>query len=164
MIQFGESTITLRNNLVDMIDEGICNSFETGNQNPIEEFDNAASSLVNVLTEMQNFAKNDLTDIRDIFATDIISIGRQMANTTDSTEIMANPAYYAAPTITLGFLLFVGLMLSWLEIFVPGYFCVQVWVMLPFLFILITLSIVMITVVGAFLVTNSGKNLNLNSM
>lgn len=157
MIEFGQNSVPLRNTLVDMIDEGLCKSFEGGNANPEEEFDDAATTLVVILTALQDFAKNDLTDIRDTFATDIISIGSQMTNTTDITERIANPAYYAGPTIALGAVLFIGILLAWCEMRSPFYFCIQTWIIMPLFFVLITVSIVVITIVGAVLVANAGK-------
>lgn len=157
MIEFGENSVELRNNLIDKIDGGLCNSFEGGNSNPEEEFDAAASILVVILEDLQNFAKNELTDIRETFATDVSAIGIQMTNTTDTVQILAHPSYYAGPTIALGFFLFIGLLLAWREVSVPKYFCFHKWFIMPLVFILISISIIVIAAVAAVLVANSGK-------
>lgn len=157
MIAFGNSSMTLRDNLIDVIDEGVCQSFEGGNANPQDEFDNAASSLVEVLNEMQNFATNELVEIRDVFATDIVAMAHRISNTTDTTEIAANPTYYAVPAMALGSILFIGAVLAWTEVGFPGYFCIQTWFFMPLFLLLIFTSIIVITAVGAVLVANSGK-------
>ena len=157
MIQFGDSSSVIRDNLIEVIDEGLCESFEGGNTNPEEEFDNAAASVVDILGQVQGFARNELTDIRDTFANDIMEIINQTSNSTDSTEILANPTYYAVPTITLGFMLLFGLMFAWFDVGIPGFFCAQIWVIMPLFFILIFISIAVIASVGAVLVANSGE-------
>ena len=167
MIDFGETSVPLRDNLIDTIGQGLCQSFEGGNANPQDDFDQAATQLVGLLNDMQNFARNELVVIRDVFATDIIAMANQMGNTTDTTEIIANPAYYALPAITLGGILFIGTLLAWNDVKIPGYFCLQTWLILPLFLILILASIAVITAVGAVLVANSGEKLitkNSNSL
>ncbi len=157
MIEFGENSVPLRNSLVDLIDEGICSSFAGGNANPLEQFDTVAESLVVILTDLQNFAANDITTIRDIFATDVNTIAYGFGNTTDSIEVLANPAYYGGPTVALGVLLFVGLMFAWVEVIIPGYFFVQSWITMQLFLVVLTVSIAAIAILTAVLVANSGK-------
>ncbi len=159
MIEFGETSVPLRDSLIDLIGEGICESFEGGNSNPQEEFDDVATTLVGLLTEMQNFAKNELVDIREVFRTDIVNMAHQMGNTTDTTEIVANPAFYSGPAIALGGLIFIGTLLAWFEVAPPVYFCIQTWFTMPLFLLLIFASIIVITAVGAILVANSGKSI-----
>jgi hypothetical protein len=158
MITFGEDTLPLRNDLIDVIDGGLCQSFQGGNENPEDTFDEAASSLVVILTELQNFANSELTDIRDTFENDVMSLSQKTANATNNTEILANPALYAVPAITLGLLLLIGTVFAWLEIGGSGFFWVQTWIIMPLFFILLFSSIILIAVVGAVLVANSGKS------
>ncbi len=159
MIEFGNSSEVFRDNLIDTIGQSLCESYGGRNSNidPEHEFDQAALKLVGILSEMQDFARDELVDIRNTFAVDILDISHRMGNTTDSAVILANPAYYGAPTITVGFILFIGLILAWSELGPPAYFCVQTWIIMPIFFVLIFASIIVITVVGAVLVANSGK-------
>ncbi len=158
MIEFGESSVELRDNLIDVIGQSLCESYGGGQDtNPENEFDNSALALVSILAELQDFAKEELTDIRNAFATDVMQISYQMGNTTDSTVVLANPAYYGAPTIALGFTLLIGIVLAWIEFDPPIYFSVQTWFIMPLFFILIFVSIIVIAIVGAVLVANSGE-------
>ena len=160
MIEFGQTSVPLRDNLIDSIGQGVCQSFIGGNANPQDDFDQAATQLVGLLNDMQNFAENELVDIRDVFATDIIAMAHQMGNTTETTEIFANPAYYAVPAMTLGGILFITTILAWLDVGIPAYFCLHIWLILPLFLLLILASIAVITAVGAVLVANSGETLN----
>lgn len=159
MIEYRYKSVIWRDNLADMIDQGLCQSFQGGNTNSEEAFDTSASAVVDLLNGLQNFASSELTDIRTTFATDIIEIGNMIDGTADTVETIAKSAYYGGPTIALGSLLLIGLILAWFEVPIMNYFCIQKWITLPLFFILIFVSVILVSAIAAILVANSGMSL-----
>ena len=160
----GDDSAILRDSLIDQIDEGICNSFQGGNANPLAEIDNLASELVIVLNELQEFAKAEVIDIKETFGSDLESRVNAVEDTTDYYESVLNPAYYASPAIVFGFIFMIGIILAWVNIKFGIYFCIQTWVILPLFFIFFTVSIIAIAAVGIALVGNAGEVFLINLM
>jgi hypothetical protein len=159
-ITFADESETLRDSLVELIDEGICSAAQGGNgksDDVTNEFDAAAATLVDILTQLQSFADNDVTQIRDSFGQDLNSIVESVENKTTIVETHANPAYYAGPALGFGFLFMIGLLLAWSSVKRrPFFFCLQTWVLLPLFFVFIFISIIIIAAVGMVLVANAG--------
>ncbi len=68
VIAFGESTVDLRDVIVDLIDDGICNANDNmvGGTGAIqEEFDAQAGTVVNLLSTLQDFSKNSLGELKE---------------------------------------------------------------------------------------------------
>ncbi len=155
-ITLGDDTVVIRDSLKAQVDEGLC-SFAGGNSKKSAEFDEAALTLIDVLDGLQEFAKNEVTDIRDTFGANLEGRVNRVESTTDQYERILNPAFYAGPAIGLGFVFMTGLILAWLRIKMPMYFCVQTWFFLPLFFIFFTFSFIVIVGVGLVAVANAGK-------
>ncbi len=160
VIAFGESTVDLRDVIVDLIDDGICNAGDNmggGTGDIQEEFDAQASTVVDLLTTLQDFSKNSLVDLRDTFAADFDSWVDRLEEYTVTGENYVRPIYIAAPVVVFGFLLGLGSYLSWKGPNVPTYFKVQTWFILPLFSVLFIVLGITISVIGSVLVANSGK-------
>lgn len=158
VIAFGESTVDLRDVIVDLIDDGICNAGDNmgGGTGAIqEEFDTQASTVVDLLTALQDFSKNSLVDLRDTFAADFDSWVERLEEYTITGENYVRPIYIAAPVVAFGFLLGLGSYLSWKAPHVSAYFKVQTWLILPLFSILFIVIGITISVIGSVLVANS---------
>ena len=164
-ISVGNDSTVLRDSLIDQLDDGICNSFEGGNANPLAEIDDLASELVTVLDQLQEFAKSDVIDIKDTFGSNLEDRVNSVEDRIDLWQSILNPAFYAGPAIGLGFIFMIGIILAWVKIkFCCLYFCIQTWIILPFFFIFFTASILTIAAVGTALVANAGKDSYINLM
>mmetsp|Transcript_30085 Transcript_30085/g.34977 ORF Transcript_30085/g.34977 Transcript_30085/m.34977 type:complete len:503 (+) Transcript_30085:54-1562(+) len=146
LIGLSETSMPIRDKLRDItIGEGICKT----------DFDSIAFTLADILDQIQDFAEGEVTDIKEVFATEMMDLGNGLGNQTDTIQRLSNPAYYAGPAISLGFVLMVGTLLAWFAPDLQIYFKIQTWFFLPLFFLLLLVTIAGIAIVGAALVTNS---------
>lgn len=153
VIAFGENTVALRDNIVAELEQKVCTA--DGNGGVADQFDQAATAVVNILTALQDFSKNELTDIRNTFATEFNSVTNDIYNATETGETYSQPSYIAAPVITFGLVLALGTYLAWRGPVVKPYFTIQTWLILPLFSILVVVIAIVLAVTGTVLVANS---------
>lgn len=153
VIAFGENTVALRDNIVAELEQKVCT--RDGSGGVADQFDQAATSVVNILTALQDFSKNELTDIRNTFSTEFNSISNDFSSASDTGESYSQPSYIAGPVIAFGLLLTLGAYLAWKGPFIMAYFATQTWVVLPIFSLIIVVIAIVLAVTGTVLVANS---------
>ncbi len=158
MIDAGIDTTPVRDDLVQMIDDGVCNSFDGGNGDPVP-VDSTVQTAVTILTDLSDFTQGPLTDIKDNFATQFVAIEADVTNYIDQAQDYGRVSYYALAIIIISSLLYVGAYIAW---FAPklcafkAYFCLQTWIVLPIFFVTLILTAFFTAAIGTALVVNSG--------
>jgi hypothetical protein len=113
--------------------------------------------LVAILNTIQEFAKSDITTIKDSFSNDILGAIDNVKTYTDTAENQLNVAYYAGPTIIFGVIFMIGIILAFMSTDVKIYFLIQKWGILTLFFLFISATMLIASTVGTVLVFNSGK-------
>lgn len=159
-ITLGDQSAAFRESLFELIGTGVCNVFEPENveSNPI---DGQIAVIVDALEGLQTFALNYVKDIKNAFEQDMKRVLQDIDDETNDYERRLNPAHYAGPAITFGIVLMIGVILAWLPYRNKIYFGIQTWVMMPLFFVFISVSIIIIAIVGVVLAANSGECLRL---
>ena len=149
--------------IVDVVEGGIC---EIDNSivgipiptDSIQQINDAANAVVEILNTLSDFAKSEATTIRDTFKSQVYDSVSEVEDVTDQiVEYYLNSVYYAGPAIAFGCLILMGIILAFLRINIKPYFCVQTYLILPLLFLFIVGTVIVIAVVGLALVAVSGK-------
>ena len=65
VIVAGEDTIPIRDAAIEILNEGLCNSMEEGNGNTIQDFDEEAKLVVDLLTQLSDFTRGELTNLKE---------------------------------------------------------------------------------------------------
>ncbi len=160
LIHSGNFTIPIRDNLVALIDNGVCSSFSTGNNETID-LDSKAEEAVQVLTDLSDFMRSDLVDIKDNFSSRFNIIEQDVNGMLDTAQDYARISYYAIGIISLSSLLYIGAYLAWFGpkwMSLKTYFCFQTYIVLPLYFITLVLTALFTAGIGTTLVVNSGKS------
>lgn len=153
VIQFGSDTEPLRENLVAKLATTQICSPEQGEI--AAEFDNGSNILINVLTQLQDFSRNDLTDLRNTFEIEFNRFSDEMNGAFATGDEYAQPIFVAVPVVVFGLLLAIGSYLAWKGPFVKFYFLLQQWLVLPVFFIVLIIMALVLSVTGTALVVNS---------
>lgn len=153
VIGFGEDTVALRDNIVVELEQKVCTA--DGSGGVADQFDQAATSVVNILTALQDFSKNELTDIRNTFAMEFNSVSNDLYSASETGESYSQPSYIAGPVIGFGLLLTLGTYLAWKGPFIKPYFAIQTWLILPIFSIIVVVIAIVLAVTGTVLVANS---------
>lgn len=157
LIVSGEFTTPIRDNLVDLIDAGVCSSFTTGNNNTID-IDPKAEEAVVVLTDLNDFIGSELVDLKENFSTRFEVIEKDVNGMLDTAQGYARISYYAIGIISLSSLLYIGAYLAWFGpkwMTLKTYFCFQTYIVLPLYFLTLVLTAHFTAGIGATLVVNS---------
>ena len=153
VIAFGYNTIPLKENLVEELENKICIADGTGGV--ADKFDAGANTVVQVLTSLQDFSKNELTELRDTFEVEFSSISEDFASASDSGRKWAQPYMVAVPVFMFGFILAVGSYLAWKGPHISLYFAIQKWAILPIFALVVVLMAFVLAITGTALVINS---------
>jgi len=158
-IALGESTLSLKDSLLFQLelDGGICNPSDTSFEFLATSINTQAQVVVQSLTDLQDFAKNDLTSIRKTFDEDFGDYSGQLMDAADTGEKYSKPMYIAAPIVFFGLIFGIGGLLAWRLSGCKPYFCIQTWVLLPIFILLIVFVAVLAAVSSVVLKVNAGK-------
>lgn len=126
-----------------------------GSGGPADQFDSAANQVVNILGDLQNFAKNDLTQIRDTFSMQFTSITNDLYYSAETGEKYAEPMWVALPVMFFGLILCTGALLAWKGPYIKVFFAVQTWLILPLFSVVVIIMAVVLALTGTVLVANS---------
>jgi len=157
LIKSGDFTIPIRDNLVAMIENGVCSSFDTGS-GIIIDVDPKAEQVVQILTDLNDFTKGELVTIKDDFSTQFSSIEEDVNSMLDDAQGYARISYYAIGIISLSAILYIGAYLAWFGpkwMSMKTYFCFQTYFVLPLYFLTILLTGIFTAAIGTTLVVNS---------
>jgi len=153
VILFGENTEALRDTIIEELEDPICEP--DGSGGPADQFDSAANQVVNVLGDLQNFAKSDLTQIRDTFSMEFTTVNSGIYDNAEKGEQYAEPMWVATPVIVFGLILCAGAYLAWKGPYIKSYFAVQTWLILPLFFVVVVIMAIVLSLLGTVLVANS---------
>jgi hypothetical protein len=156
-ISFGADTVPLKQNLITVLDGGICNPPDATFQGTADQINSQAQSVVDILSVIQDFSRNELVTLQSAIDQEIDPIVNALFRVADEGEKYSLPLYIAAPIVIFGLILAFGAFLSWKGSGCSPYFCVQTWVVLPFFFLFIFLITIMAALAGTLLTVNSGK-------
>lgn len=157
LIDAGTLTMPIRDSVVDVIEGGVCSSFDSGNGEPID-VDTNAQKVVEVLTDLNDFTNGELIDIRENFSTQFEAIESEVNYYIDLAQEYAKTSYYAIGVICLSALLYIGAYLAWFGqgcISLKSYFCLQTWVILPLYLLSLVATAIFTSAIGTALVVNS---------
>lgn len=158
LIAFGDGTTALRAEIVELIDEGVCSAAGGAGVGAVEvqqTFDDAAVQVVDILTELEGFSKNKLTELRDTFAVEFDTVNDGLSASADSGESYARPMFISIPVVVFGLLLMMGAILAWQELNISMYFKIQTWCILPLFGLLVVVIGFVLAAIGTVLVANS---------
>jgi hypothetical protein len=156
IIKAGEDTIPVRNNVVILLEDGICSSFTGGNGNTID-FDQEALGVIEQLKDLSDFTSGELTDLRNSFELEFINIQIEVNLVVDEAENYARASYYALVVMFLASLLSLGAYMAWFGPKFRAYFFAQSWIILPLYFLVLITTAIMAAAIGSAMVVNSGK-------
>ncbi len=161
LIQAGTLTTPIRDNLVSLIADGVCSSFDSGNGDPLD-VDAQAQKAVDSLSGLSDFTAVQLVDIKDNFSTQFQEIDGQVDSILDSVQDYARISYYAIGMISLGAFLYIGAYVAWFgpqryTISTKTYFVIQTWIILPLYLLTLILTAIFASAIGTSLVVNAGK-------
>jgi hypothetical protein len=158
LIVAGESTTPIRDNLVEMIDDGVCSAFDGGN-GVVIDLDEQANMVVDTLTDLSDFTSVELTDIKNNFDDQFQSIEADVNYILDEVQGYARISYYAIGIVSMSSLLYIGAYLAWFGpriLTLKTYFYFQSWVVLPLYFLTLIFTAVFTSAIGSALVVNAG--------
>ena len=161
VIQFGENTEDLRSRMVAELETGVCTP--DGRGGVADNFDAAVNNVVGILTILQDFSKNDLTELRNTFEMEFTTLNDAIYDNAENTESYAEPLLVALPVMMLGLVLGVGSWLAWKGPYIKTYFTVQTWIVLPIFSLVVILMAFVLALTGTLLVANSDVCLGGNS-
>jgi hypothetical protein len=153
VIAFGDNTVALRDNIVLELEQKVCTA--DGSGGVADQFDQAATAVVNILTALQDFSKNQLTDIRNTFATEFNTVSNDLYSASETGESYSQPSFIASPVIVFGLLLTFGTYLAWKGPYFKPYFVMQTWFLIPVFMIFIVIIAIVLAATGTILVANS---------
>jgi hypothetical protein len=156
IIKAGEDTIPVRNDVVILLEDGICSSFTGGNGNTID-FDQEALGVIEQLKDLSDFTSGELTDLRNSFELEFINIQIEVNLVVDEAENYARASYYALVVMFLASLLSLGAYMAWFGPKFRAYFFAQSWIILPLYFLVLITTAIMAAAIGSAMVVNSGK-------
>ena len=156
LIESGRRTTVIRDATVRLLNEGACNSFLGGNGHRIE-FDDQAESVVESLTQLSDFSKDDLIELSNNFQPDVARTQRETNIAVDESEDYARVGYYSITTILLSSFLAMGAFMALVGCENWLYFKLQSWVVLPAYVIVLVLTVIATAALGSVLIVNSGK-------
>lgn len=148
----------IRDQVVAIVENGVCSSFDSGNGEPID-VDVQAKKVVDVLTDLSDFTNGELIDIRENFSTQFQAIESEVNYYIDLAQEYAKTSYYAIGVISLSALLYIGAYMAWFGqgcISLKSYFCLQTWVILPLYFLSLVATAIFTSAIGSALIVNSG--------
>ena len=158
LIEAGNSTKPIRDNLVQMMADGVCSSFDGGNGDPID-VDTQVQKAVDLLTDLSDFTGGELTSIHDNFSSQFEIIDEDVTNILDSAQDYSRVSYYAIGVISLSSIMYLGAYLAWFGpqqcLPMKGYFCLQTWIVVPLYFLTLIITAILTAAIGTALVVNS---------
>jgi len=156
-INFGTDTVPLKENLITVLDGGICNPPDPSFQSTADQINSQAQSVVNILAAIQDFSRNELITLQSAIDQEIDPVVDALFRVANEGEKYSTPLYIAAPIVVFGLILGFGAFLSWKGSGCSPYFCVQSWIVLPFFFLFIFIITILAALAGTLLTINSGK-------
>lgn len=150
----GEETVPIRDDAVNLLNQGICSTFTGGNGNKID-FDTQARSVVDKLTALSDFTRGDLTDLKNSFSTKFDEAESEVNRVVDEAQNYARASYYAITIIVLSIFLSMGGYMAWFGPKIRTYFFFQSWIFLPLYTLVLILTAVVVGALGAVLIVNS---------
>jgi len=154
IIKAGEESVPIRDSVVSLIEQGICNSFDGGNGASIS-IDPIAQEAVKALTMLSDYTKTDFTTLRNQFDTGFVTAEMDVNGIVDRTEGYAKISYYATVVVIFSILLAGGTYFSMVGRRIRMYFLCQTWVIVPVYFIFLVMTAIVTSFIGAALVLNS---------
>jgi len=154
IIKAGEDTIPVRNDVVILLEDGICSSFTGGNGNTID-FDQEALGVIEQLKDLSDFTSGELTDLRNSFHLEFKNIQIEVNLVVDEAENYARASYYALVVMFLASLLSLGAYMAWFGPKFRAYFFAQSWIILPLYFLVLITTAIMAAAIGSAMVVNS---------
>ena len=141
-IQLGESTLPLKENLMSLIDGGICSPPAGSDfQDVADSINTQAQIVLDSLIALQEFPENELASIQSYFE-DFASFSDDLVEAVDTVEKYSKPLYLAAPIVAFGLIIGIGGLLAWRVSGCGTYFCIQTWVFLPIFFLMVIVAAV----------------------
>jgi len=156
-IDFGINTTDLRDNLVDLLEGGLCNATNPFFDEQADEFNDMSQQVVDAITALSDFSRNELQSIRDTVIESFRPLNDALFDFSNAGDEVSKPlvAYSSAPIIILGIILAIGGLLALRGTQFSTYFCIQTWFILPLLFLLIILACAIAAIISTFLTVNS---------
>jgi len=154
VIAFGDDTVALKGDIIVLLEQGVCNAMGTNNA-VVTGFDEAAATVVTILTSLQDFSKDNLVELRNTFAMEFDSIYSNLYEVAGTGEKWAKPMFIALPVVAFGLILAVGAFLAWRGPNIRAYFAIQTWLILPLFSLMIVVIAMLMAVTGTVLVANS---------
>lgn len=152
VIAFGEETVPLKDELVVEL-QNVCTA--DGQAGIQDKFDAAATTVVSVLGQLQDFSNNELIALRDTFEVEFNQLSDDFNGGTESVEKWAQPWAVAVPVFLFGFILAIGSYMAWKGPYIPLYFKIQGWAVLPLFSLVVILMAFVLSITGTVLVINS---------
>lgn len=156
-INFGADTIPLKENLITVLDGGICNPPDPAFQGTADQINSQAQSVVDVLAAIQDFSRNELVTLQTAIDQEVDPVVDALFQVADEGEKYSTPLYVAAPIVVFGLVLVFGAFLASKGVGCSPYFCLQTWVVLPLFFLFIFIITILAALSGTVLTVNSGK-------
>lgn len=160
-IALGESTLPLKENLIMLIEEGICNPPDSDSQDLADSINAQAQELLDTLIDLQNFSKNDLTSIQSSFDENVRGFSDNLLEAAAKGKENSKPIYAAAPIVAFGLILGIGGLLASRVSGCGTYFCVQTWLLLPIFFLMVLVAAILTAGSSAVLKFSAGMLLYL---
>jgi hypothetical protein len=157
VIQAANETIPVRDDVVVMLEEGLCSSFPGANGESID-LDGLGLTAIGKLSELSDFTNGELTVLRNSFETEFVAAETEVLRVLDTAEDYARISYYAIAIVVVTLLLTLQSHMAWTGPHFSAFFCFQKWITVPAFYILLAFSAIVTAALSAVLIVNTGKN------
>ena len=147
----------MKNDLLSLLEDGICISQTESFDETADKVNGQTREVVNVLTALQDFSRNELTSLRQTFDGRFSPQFDAVFEFSLKGESYSRAMYAAAPVPLLGLILCFGAIAALWYPNLSTYFCFQTWVVLPLFFILVFVAGIYAAASSVWLTMNSGK-------
>jgi hypothetical protein len=155
VIVAGEDTIPIRDAAIEILNEGLCNSMEEGNGNTIQDWDEEAKLVVDLLTQLSDFTRGELTNLKENFDSELYRVQEEVDLAVETAENYGLVSYYSIAIIVLSTFLSLGAYMATFGPKVRTYFMVQKWLVLPLYFLILIFTAIVVAVLSSVIVVNS---------
>lgn len=156
VIQVGNDTIPVRNQVVEIFSNGVCNSFPGGNGQTID-FDTKALQIMGQLSQLSNFTQGDLTNLKNSFEKGFVEAEAEINLVLEKSQDYSRISYYAYAVIFLAFLISLQGYAAWSGLKLKVFFGFQSMITIPIYSTVLFLSTIVAAGLSSVLVVNTGK-------